>query len=126
MKFFRGMGDFWQVTLLEAEPEVGGKSLTVYDDAQPSVPQEPLGPCTDGALEVWGLEMEEIDLQIMGEMLMGVYPTPQIGDGKHHWAYHIVGCSSGRSDFPCIGKMRRFSRGWNGVSNFQPRTQSWG
>ena len=49
MKFFRGMGDFWQVTLLEAEPEVGGKSLTVYDDAQPSVPQEPLGPCWDPA-----------------------------------------------------------------------------
>ena len=36
-------GDFWQVTLLEAEPELGGKSLTVYDDAQPSVPQESLG-----------------------------------------------------------------------------------
>ena len=40
--------------MLEAEPEVGGKSLTVYDDAQPSVPQESLGwgqQCLD--LMVW-------------------------------------------------------------------------
>lgn len=35
---------YTKVTLLEAEPELGGKSLTVYDDAQPSVPQE-MGTC---------------------------------------------------------------------------------
>jgi len=32
------------VTLLEAEPEVGGKSLTMYDPSQPQVPHE-LGTC---------------------------------------------------------------------------------
>lgn len=35
---------YTKVTLLEAEPEIGGKSMTVYDDAQPSVPQE-MGTC---------------------------------------------------------------------------------
>jgi phytoene dehydrogenase-like protein len=32
------------VTLLEAEAEVGGKSLTMYDPSQPDVPHE-LGTC---------------------------------------------------------------------------------
>jgi len=33
-----------EVTLLEAEPEVGGKSLTIFDPSQPDVPQE-MGTC---------------------------------------------------------------------------------
>ena len=54
--------DRWQVTLLEAEPEIGGKSLTVYDDAQPSVPQEPL---SWDSVHYLGLNLGEFYLPIL-------------------------------------------------------------
>ena len=60
------------VTLLEAEAEVGGKSLTMYDPSQPDVPHE-LGTCymSPGYTLIRNL-LDEYDKDMQCEMMLNM------------------------------------------------------
>ena len=65
------------VTLLEAEAEVGGKSLTMYDPSQPDVPHE-LGTCymspgytlIRNLLDEYDKDLQRMQLEMTLEMML--------------------------------------------------------